>query len=85
MRPEERSRNTMCIIYPPPKSRSIIAIQYCIYKKLAILLQDNGVLAFYDLTEITGKLVKLVGPNQIFDSQGKSIQEAITSFLVSHI
>ncbi|CDW78455.1 wd repeat-containing protein 87 [Stylonychia lemnae] len=70
---------TLSTIYPPPTAKEVMFISYCMTLKRMFILLTSGTLCIYKIDRDTAILEKLQYPNQLKDSEGKSVTQQITS------
>lgn len=75
------SGRTLSTIYPPPTAKEVMFIEYCMTLKRMFVLLTSGTLCIYKIDKDTAILEKLQYPNQLRDSEGKSVGQQLTSMM----
>lgn len=69
----------MSTIYPPPTAKELRVIEYSIKLKKIFILLASGTICVYSFDQETALLEKLQRPEHIKDSDGKSVNQLITT------
>ncbi|CAI2378645.1 unnamed protein product [Moneuplotes crassus] len=69
----------MSTIYPPPTAKELKEIEYSIKLRKIFILLSSGTICIYSFDQETALLEKLQRPEHIKDSQGKSVNQLITT------
>lgn len=75
-RPDGKQIST---IYPPPTAKELRIMEYSIMLKKIFILLASGTICVYSFDQETAMLEKLQRPDHIRDSDGKSINQTITT------
>lgn len=75
-RPDGRQIST---VYPPPTAKELLAIEYCMSLNRFFILLASGTICVYKFDKETAILERLQYPNQLKDTEGRSMSQSITT------
>jgi WD40 repeat protein len=71
--------NHISTIYPPPTAKKLVTVEYSMALNRFFILLASGTICVYKFDKETAILEKLQYPNQLKDSDGRAINQTITT------